>query len=90
MVTLKNKVDPKADKTYVDQEISKIGATTQFVKKTGDQMSGDLILPRNRYPIHGNTNKAINYESQREIFVSRYESFPMHTAVNPNLSLVLA
>ena len=37
MVTLKNKVDPKADKTYVDQEISKVGATTQFVKKTGDQ-----------------------------------------------------
>jgi len=51
-------------------------------------MSGDLILPRNRYPIHGNTNKAISYESQREIFVSRYERFPMHTAIDMNNNVI--
>ena len=38
MTTLKNKVEPKADKDYVDGEIA------NFVKKSGDQMNGDLIL----------------------------------------------
>ena len=33
MVTLKNKVNPKAAKTYVDEEIRKIGTTGDFVKK---------------------------------------------------------
>ena len=42
MATLKNKVGPKTDKNYVDGEITKQNGT--FVKKTGDQMSGDLIL----------------------------------------------
>ena len=43
MITLKNKVRPKFDKNYVDGEIAK--QNNNFVKKTGDQMSGDLILP---------------------------------------------
>ena len=43
MITLKNKVGPKADKNYVDGEIAK--QNSNFVKKTGDPMSGDLILP---------------------------------------------
>ena len=38
MTTLKIKVEPKADKDYVDGEIA------NFVKKSGDQMNGDLIL----------------------------------------------
>ena len=41
MITLKNKVEPKADKDYVDFEITKQNAliNNTFVKKTGDQMS---------------------------------------------------
>ena len=45
MITLKNKVEPKADKDYVDFEITKQNAliNNTFVKKTGNQMNGDLI-----------------------------------------------
>ena len=90
MITLKNKVEPKADKDYVDFEIIKQNAliNNTFVKKTGDQMNGDLILPHDSYPVEGNTNKAISYETQREIFLSRRESFPMHADINMNNNFI--
>ena len=90
MITLKNKVEPKADKDYVDFEITKQNASINntFVKKTGDQMIGDLILPHDSYPVGGNTNKAISYESQREIFLSRQESFPMQADINMNNNFI--
>ena len=56
----------------------------KFVKKTGDTLSGDLILPHDSFPVQGNTNKAVSYETQREIFLSRKESFPMQTDINMN------
>ena len=90
MITLKNKVEPKADKDYVDFEITKQNAliNNTFVKKTGDQMNGDLILPHDSYPVEGNTNKAISYETQREIFLSRQESFPMQADINMNNNFI--
>ena len=90
MLTLKNKVEPKADKNYVDFEITKQNAliNNAFVKKTGDQMNGDLILPHDSYPVEGNTNKAISYETQREIFLSRQESFPMQADINMNNNFI--
>ena len=90
MITLKNKVEPKADKDYVDFEITKQNASINntFVKKTGDQMNGDLILPHDSYPVGGNINKAISYESQREIFLSRQESFPMQADINMNNNFI--
>ena len=90
MITLKNKVEPKADKNYVDFEITKQNAliNNAFVKKTGDQMNGDLILPHVSYPVEGNTNKAISYETQREIFLSRQESFPMQADINMNNNFI--
>ena len=90
MITLKNKVEPKADKDYVDFEITKQNAliNNTFVKKTGDQMNGDLILPHVSYPVEGNTNKAISYETQREIFLSRRESFPMQADINMNNNFI--
>ena len=90
MITLKNKVEPKADKNYVDFEITKQNAliNNAFVKKTGDQMNGDLILPHDSYPVGGNTNKAISYETQREIFLSRQESFPMQADINMNNNFI--
>ena len=90
MITLKNKVEPKADKDYVDFEITKQNAliNNTFVKKTGDQMNGDLILPHDSYPVDGNTNKAISYETQREIFLSRLESFPMQADINMNNNFI--
>ena len=56
MITLKNKVEPIADKDYVDGKIAKQSGA--FVKKTGDQINGDLILPHDNHPVQGNTNKA--------------------------------
>ena len=90
MITLKNKVKPKADKNHVDFEITKQNAliNNAFVKKTGDQMNGDLILPHDSYPVEGNTNKAISYETQREIFLSRQESFPMQADINMNNNFI--
>ena len=86
MITLKNKVKPKPDKDYVDFENTKqnVLINNTFVKKIGDQMTGDLILPHDSYPVQGNTNKAISYETQREIFLSRRESFPMQADINMN------
>ena len=86
MVTLKNKVRLKADKGYVDGEITK--QNSNFVKKTGGTMTGDLILPHDSYPVQGNTNKAVSYETQREIFLSRKESFPMQVALNMNNNFI--
>ena len=85
MVTLKNNVRQKADKNYVDGEIAK---QNKFVKKTGDVLSGDLILPHDNYPVQENTNKAVSYETQREIFLSRKESFPMQADINMNNNFI--
>ena len=60
----------------------------KFVKKTGDTLSGDLILPRGSFPVQGNTNKAVSYETQREIFLSRKESFPMQADINMNNNFI--
>ena len=68
-------------KSCVDGEISKIN-TSQFVKKAGDTMTGDLILTQNSYPVQGNTNKAISYETIREVFLLRREDFPMQTDID--------
>ena len=67
-----------ANKSYVDTKLSLTGGT----------MTGDLILPHHNYPIPGNTNKVINYESQREIFLSRQESFPMQADINMNNNFI--
>ena len=70
MATLKTNIGQKVD--------------GKFVKKTGDTLSGDLILLQDSFPVQGNTNKAVSYETQREIFLSRKESFPMQTDINMN------
>ena len=67
-----------ANKSYADTKLSLTGGT----------MTGDLILPHHNYPIPGNTNKVINYESHREIFLSRQESFPMQADINMNNNFI--
>ena len=67
-----------ANKSYADTKLSLTGGT----------MTGDLILPHHNYPIPGNTNKVINYESQREIFLSRQESFSMQADINMNNNFI--
>ena len=75
MATLKTNIRQKVDKSYVDDK---------FVKKTGGVLSGDLILVQDSFPVQGNTNKAVSYATQREIFLSRKESFPMQADINMN------
>ena len=82
MATLKTTIRQKVNKKYVDDENAK------FVKKTGDTLSGDLILVHDSFPVQGNTNKAVSYETQREIFLSRKESFPMQADINMNNNFV--
>ena len=67
-----------ANKSYADTKLSLTGGT----------MTGDLILPHHNYPIPGNTNKAVSYETQREIFLSRKESFPMQADINMNNNFI--
>ena len=57
-------------------------------KRCSDQMNGDLILPHDNYPVQGNTNKAISYETQRDIFLSRKERFPMQADINMNNNFI--
>ena len=45
-------------------------------------------MPRDSYPVQGNTNKAVSYETQREIFSSRKESFPMQADINMNNNFI--
>ena len=73
-------------KSQLDSEIATIPSvdTTQFVKKTGATMSGDLILQSQPYPIHGNTNKAISYNTARNIFLSKKEGGSMLQSLNMN------
>ena len=73
-------------KSYLDSEITKIPSvdTTQFVKKTGASMNGDLILQPQPYPIHGNTDKAISYNTARNIFLSKKEGGSMLQSLDMN------
>ena len=79
-----------ANKNYDDFEITKqnVLIDNEFVKKSGSLMTGDLILPHYNYPVQGNTNKAISYETQREIFISRKETFPMETSLDMNNNVI--
>ena len=73
-----------------NQDLSAVNMATlkqkvdEKLSKTGGVLSGDLILPRDSFPVQGNSNKAVSYETQREIFLSRKESFPMQADVDMN------
>ena len=78
--------DDVVTKSQLDSEIAKVPSadTTQFVKKTGATMIGDLILQPQPYPIHGNTNKAISYNTARNIFLSKKEGGSMLQSLDMN------
>ena len=71
-----------SNKAYVDNEISKISDASDnsnYVKKSGDIMTGKLLVPNVLFPIQGDLRQALSYESMREIFLSRRENRPMRT-----------
>ena len=57
---------------------------TNFIKKAGDTMVGDLIVQKDNYPVQGDLNKVISYEAQREIFLSKMEGGQMHQPIDMN------
>ena len=76
-----------SNKAYIDNEISKISDAlddSNYVKKSGDTMSGSLIVPKDNYPIQGDLNKVISYETQREIFLSKREGGKMLQPIDMN------
>ena len=55
-----------SNKAYVDNEISKISDASddsKYVKKSGNTMLGSLIVPKDNYPVQGDLNKAVSYET---------------------------
>ena len=78
--------DDVVTKSQLDSEIAKIPSvdTTQFVKKTGATMNGDLILQSQPYPVQGNTNKAISYNTASAIFLNKKEGGSMEMTLDMN------
>ena len=66
------------NKKYVDNEFWGLRLEhAGFVLKSGDTMTGALIIPKETYPIRGDLNKVINYSAQRDIFLSKKEGGQM-------------
>ena len=72
---------------YIDNEISKISDASDnsnYVKRDGDVMTGSLVVPKDSFPIQGDLNKVINYETTREIFLSKREGGQMQNPIDMN------
>ena len=76
--------DDVVTKQYIDSEIAKIPIidASKFVAISGDTMTGSLVVPKDNYPVHGDLNKVISYESQREIFLSKKEGGRMEQHID--------
>ena len=70
------------NRAFVLNELSKI--SDNYVRKSGDSMIGSLIVPKDNYPIQGNLNKVLSYETQREIFLSKREGGKMLQPIDMN------
>ena len=77
-------------KSYLDSEIAKIPSvdTSKFVAISGDTMTGSLVVPKDNYPVQGDLNKVINYETQREIFLSKKEGGRMEQHIDMNNNFI--
>ena len=47
-------------------------------------MTGALIVPKVSYPVQGDLNKVINYDTQRENFLSKKEGGQMDQPIDMN------
>ena len=82
------------NKKYVDDETAKLRTdqsnidTSNLVKQTGDTMTGPLIVPKVSYPVQGDLNKVINYDSQRDIFLSEKKGGQMSQPIDMNNNFI--
>ena len=72
------------NRAYVLNEISNAIDNFNYVEKSGDTMIGPLIVPKDDYPVQGDLNKVISYETQREIFLSKREGGKMLQPIDMN------
>ena len=76
-------IDSQAcNRAFVLNELSKI--SDNYVRKSGDAMIGSLIVPKDNYPVQGNLNKVLSYETQQEIFLSKREGGKMLQPIDMN------
>lgn len=72
-----------SNKKYVDNKFNGLVIDhSNFVLRAGDTMTGNLIVPKETYPVQGNLNKVIRYQSQREIFLSKKKGGQMLQPIN--------
>ena len=75
--------DQACNKKYVDNKFQALVIDhSNFVAKSGDTMTGSLIVPKDNYPVQGDLNKVISYEAQREIFLSKKEGGRMEQPID--------
>ena len=72
------------NKKYVDDEISKVSGidASDLVQKSGDAMTGPLIVPKDTYPVRGDLNKVVSYSAQRDIFLLKKEGGQMSQPID--------
>ena len=76
-------IDSQAcNRAFVLNELSKI--SDNYVRKSGDTMIGPLIVPKDNYPVQGDLNKVLSYETQQEIFLSKREGGKMLQPIDMN------
>ena len=68
------------NKKYVDDEIAKVSGidASNLVKKSGDTMTGPLIVPKDTYPVRGDLNKVISRGTEGDL--------PVKEGRRPNVS----
>ena len=81
MITLKNKIQPKADKTYVD---SKLGTTHTSNQNIDLKENYNIINSKQQSFSHltANYDNLVSYSDVKNIFLSRKETFVMQTALD--------
>ena len=72
----------KLDNT--DSAAARVAELKLKLNRSGDTMTGDLILQQQPYPVQGNTNKAISYNTVRAIFLSKKEGGQMESVLDMN------
>ena len=81
MITLKNKIQPKADKTYVD---SKLGTTHTSNQNIDLKENYNIINSKQQSFSHlsANYDSLVSYSDVKNIFLSRKETFPMEAGLD--------
>ena len=72
-----------SNKKYVDNKFQALVIDhSNFVSRSGDTMTGSLVVPKDTYPVQGDLNKVISYETRREIFLSKKEGGQMFQPID--------